>query len=80
MAELKKSDPKQYAYIRDFEEWFADQSAVAFLSNKKRSEMSIVQAFFADIVKKLQQIMGKRQVEKYIENMAAGDYGTKKKV
>lgn len=77
---LGEIDPELRDYYTDFDEWFADQTAMAYVSNQDTANSNVVKRFFKEFVKMLKQLMGKNQVEKYIDSLNNGNYNTKKKV
>lgn len=59
LAEIRSNDPRYYAYITGFNEWFADQIAVYFTTNAKpRGPIEKFYAEIADLIRRLYDWVG----------------------
>lgn len=67
-------DPDTQAYLKDFDEWFADEAGKALL--RKTKPRNAVQKFFDRLVSMLRQAMGKDQTNKFIQTLGKDPVAT----
>jgi hypothetical protein len=71
-------DPTVQEYLKDFDEWFADEAAKALL--RKTKPRNAIQAYFDRIVQALRELFGYGQTQKFIDSLGKDPEATPKLV